>query len=172
MAEDVMAKLHRVAAADRAKQAAAAKKAATRSTRTTARQQSKPVTVRPSGTTGGAGGSGGTQAGTGYSSNHDCGPWIEASSSRVAEYRYDYGNGQLQVRWTNSRGKHGDQTIYQCGDEDTGKGGTNVYRAFAQAVSKGKYVNSTLNGIPFWPGDDASFDAPSNPNRNEVRHKL
>jgi hypothetical protein len=146
--------------------------AAAKQTKTRQRTAQKPVTVRPA-TGGVSGGGGGGQSGSGYASNHDCGPWIEApNSSRVREYRYDYGNGQLQVVWGNSRGYHGNKTLYQCGDEATGKGGTHVYRAFAQAVSKGKYVNNVLDDIPFWPGDDASFNAPTNPNRNAVRHKL
>jgi hypothetical protein len=183
MARDVMKNLFETQARnDAAAKAARAKaKAAPKQTRSTSTQakaagakkaaQSVPTTrsVATRSVGSGVGGLGGLASG--FAADHDLGPWIEApQSSRVKEYRYDYGNGQLQVKWANDRG-HMPGTIYQLGDEETGAGGSGTYRSFAQAVSKGKYVNRVLNNIAYWPGDDASFTAPSNPNRGTVRHK-
>jgi hypothetical protein len=94
---------------------------------------------------------------------HDLGPWIEApQSSRLSRYRYDYGSRELQVTWKNGRGHV--HTVYGAAD-------TEVYRRFARAVSKGKFVNRVLNGLPYMPASPDQVDAPSNPNRRAVQSR-
>jgi len=95
---------------------------------------------------------------------HDLGPWIECpQSTRASRYRYDYAARELQVTWKNGRGHV--HTVYPACDSET-------YRKFARAVSKGKYVNNVLNGLPYRPYEPDEIDAPSNPNRRAVKHKL
>lgn len=92
---------------------------------------------------------------------HDLGPWIEApQSSRVARYRYDYGTNELQVKWANGKGHV--VTTYGAADSE-------VYRRFARAVSKGKFVNRILNGLPYTPATVDEVNAPSNPSRRGVK---
>jgi len=124
--------------------------------------------------------------------SHDCGPWIEApNSSRLTRYRYDYGMGELQVEWRNRRGdvhttyKLAEGSAHVTGgiefdpatgaqivtgaERDTASRGATTYRKFAIAVSKGKYVNSTLNGFEYWKSTPEELAAPSNPNRRAVQ---
>jgi hypothetical protein len=71
---------------------------------------------------------------------HDLGPWIEVpSSSRVSRFRFDHLQRQLQVQWRNGKGPG---HIYENVDYEG-------YRSFARVVSKGKYINSTLNNHVF-----------------------
>lgn len=93
----------------------------------------------------------------------DIGPWVESpSSSRVSRYRYDFANQALQVQWTNQK-NHG----YVYGPMDY-----EGYRAFARAVSKGKYVNRVLNGYPYRLMDPDEVDAPSNPRRQALTSRV
>lgn len=113
--------------------------------------------------------------------NHDCGPWVEApNSSRLTRYRYDYGMGELQVEWRNRRGDV--YTTYKLAQgtwkaEDTSNpdpsrkvahSDSTTYRKFALAVSKGRYVNTTLDGFQYWKSTPDELGAPSNPNRRAV----
>jgi hypothetical protein len=89
----------------------------------------------------------------------DLGPWAETpSSSRVSRYRYDYSNRAVQVQWRNNY-NHG--YIYQDVPYED-------YRSFARVVSKGRYVNSTLNGYPYRVMTVDEVSAPSNEHRNLV----
>lgn len=105
---------------------------------------------------------------------HDLGPWIEApQSSRVAAYRYDYAAGDLQVKWQNGKG-HEVTAYHVSGKNAAGvsHSGATTYRKFAIAVSKGKYVNSTLEGFTFTSlKNSTDKDLPSNPNRRMVQHR-
>lgn len=99
---------------------------------------------------------------------HDFGPWIETGSTRCNRYRYDYANSTLQVVWLNGRGHI--VTAYRGVDTDT-------YRRFAQSASKGRFVNQVLNGAPggyenIGSPRQAEADAPSNPNRSAVKHRV
>ena len=102
---------------------------------------------------------------------HDCGPWIEAPrSTRLTRYRYDYGTGQLQVTWKNGRGHV--NTTYQVGTGPGDPQGSAVYRKFAMAASKGRFVNNPLDQIAqYWPSNPSELAAPSNPNRKAVKHR-
>lgn len=94
---------------------------------------------------------------------HDLGPWIEApNSSRLTRYRYDYAARQIQVTWKNGRGHV--HTTYSGAESE-------LYRKFARAVSKGRYVNSTLNGCEYRPATPDEISAPSNPNRRAVKSR-
>ena len=90
----------------------------------------------------------------------DCGPWAETpSSSRVASYRFDYHNRAIQVRWRNGKSQPGH--IYRDVPYE-------VYRSFARVASKGKYVNSTLNGYDYDLMTPDEAHAPSNERRQGV----
>lgn len=90
---------------------------------------------------------------------HDLGPWIESpQSSRVSSYRYDYLNRALQVCWTNNA-NHG----YVYLDMPTEE-----YRSFARAASKGRRVNSHLNGYDYRLMTPDEVEAPSNDARRAV----
>ena len=90
---------------------------------------------------------------------HDLGPWSETpSSSRVGSYRYDYHNRAIQVTWRNQK-NHG--YIYRDVPYE-------VYRSFARASSKGKYINSTLNLYKYDLMDADEVQSPSNPDRNAL----
>lgn len=91
--------------------------------------------------------------------HHDLGPWQETpNSSRVSRLRYDYLNRAIQVQWRNNK-NHG--YIY----EDVPYEG---FRGFARVVSKGRYINSTLNGYSYRPMTVDEVDAPSNDRRGLV----
>ena len=93
---------------------------------------------------------------------HDLGPWIETpSSSRVSRFRFDHLQRELQVQWTNGKNAG---CIYRNVDYEG-------YRAFARVVSKGKHVNSTLNGHEFdyMSGEE---NLPSNEKRKGLGSRL
>ena len=74
------------------------------------------------------------------SDEQDLGPWLETpQSTRVSRFRYDFGKSAIQVQWRNNK-NHG--YIYEDASFD-------VYQAMAITASKGRYVNSPLNGLPY-----------------------
>jgi hypothetical protein len=84
---------------------------------------------------------------------HECGPWIEcAGSSRVSRFRYDYQSGNLQVLWMRPGRSPG--TVYEDVDFET-------FRRFARVTSRGKFVNSTLNGFAYRDIEPHEQNAPS-----------
>lgn len=64
--------------------------------------------------------------------------WEYPASTRVQAYRYDHGRQTLQVRFV----KYGSAYEYHGVP-------TAVFASFASAPSKGKFINSTLNGFPY-----------------------
>jgi hypothetical protein len=94
---------------------------------------------------------------------HDLGPWVEtAKSTRVSAFRYDYLNRALQVTWRNNT-NHG--YIYLGVDRE-------VYRSMTRIASKGRFVNSTLNGYEYrvmWPDE---VQALSNANRQALTSRV
>ena len=106
---------------------------------------------------------------------HDFGPWIEApNSTRVSKYRYDYGEGELQVEWQNGKGHvcTSYKLANRSSDPTVQSYGATTYRKFAIAVSKGKYVNSTLNGFKVRSLKNSDEkDLPSNPDRRAVKFR-
>lgn len=93
---------------------------------------------------------------------HDFGPWAETpSSSRVESYRYNYATGDTQVKWRNGK------TPYEYNNMDY-----EAFRRFARAASKGKYINSTLNGFPYGPITDDDVSLPSNPKRRGISSRV
>ena len=103
-----------------------------------------------------------TYAGVEIGVAHDLGPWIETpQSSRVSRFRFDHLQRQLQVQWTNGKGPG---HIYENVDYEG-------YRSFARVVSKGRHVNSTLNGKVYWKmkGEE---DLPSNEKRQGIGSRL
>lgn len=111
--------------------------------------------------------------------DHDFGPWIESpNSTRVSAYRYDYANGEMQVKWRNGKGhkvtvyllNEGQQIVPESGQQVTHRG-SETFRKFALARSKGKYVNTTMNGYTYISlRDSTEKDLPSNPNARVVKH--
>jgi hypothetical protein len=86
----------------------------------------------------------------------DLGPWAETpSSTRVASYRYDYMNRETQVTWRN--GNNPGYAYMNMNYED--------FRRFARVVSKGKYINSTLDGYGYRKLTPDEVSAPTNPKR-------
>ena len=104
------------------------------------------------------------------STRTDFGPWVETpNSSRVSMYRYDYLNDSMQVMWKNNiRAKSGPSsptavpgTVY--GEVANGTPITyEMFRQYARAVSKGKAVNSMLNGWGYRGMSTDERDANSN----------
>src|SRR6478672_10593456 len=93
----------------------------------------------------------------------DLSPWVESpASSRVSRFRYDHANNAVQVQWTNQK-NHG--YIYDGLDYEN-------YRLFARAVSKGKKVNSFLNGYAYRMMTDTEVNAPSNQNRRGLQSRV
>lgn len=93
----------------------------------------------------------------------DMGPWTDTpSSTRVSRFRYDHANRMLQVQWTNQK-NHG----YLYGDMTYEE-----YRSFARAVSKGKRVNSHLNGKPYRLLDPDELAAGTNVQRRGVTSRV
>ena len=100
----------------------------------------------------------------------DFGPWIETpNSTRVSKYRYDYLNDSMQVMWANNkRAQSGPSsptavpgTVY--GESANGTPiSYDMFRGFARAVSKGKSVNTMLNGWGYRGMSVDERDAPSN----------
>jgi hypothetical protein len=83
----------------------------------------------------------------------DLGPWVETpNSSRVSRYRYDYHNRAIQVQWTN-QSNHG--YVYRDVEYED-------FRSFVRAMSKGKRINSHLNGYQYELMTPDEVDAPSN----------
>jgi len=94
---------------------------------------------------------------------HDLTEWAETpKSSRVEAYRYDHANNALQVTWRNNA-NHG--YIYLEVPYER-------YRSFARAASKGKYVNSALNGFEYRLMDPDEVQAPSNPARRGITSRV
>jgi hypothetical protein len=93
---------------------------------------------------------------------HDLGPWIETPrSTRVSRFRFDHLQRQLQVQWTNGKGPG---HIYENVDYEG-------YRAFARVASKGKHVNSSLNG-KVYRKMEGEEDFPSNEKRKGIGSRL
>jgi hypothetical protein len=90
---------------------------------------------------------------------HDCGPWIEVTSSRVAAIRYDYMNQAVQVLWVGRSTSMG--YIYLDVPYER-------FRAFVRARSKGKYINSAMNSYDYRPMTPEELDAPSDERRSRL----
>jgi hypothetical protein len=89
---------------------------------------------------------------------HDLSNWAETpGSTRVARYRYDYINRAIQVQWRNSKPGY----IYFDVPYES-------YREFARLASKGKGVNSHLNGFEYRQMLADEMSAPSNDQRAPV----
>lgn len=84
---------------------------------------------------------------------HDLSPWSETpGSSRVSRYRYDYINQSLQVQWRNNANQG--YVYFDVPYES--------YRGFSRLASKGKGVNSHLNGFEYRQMTSDEVGAPSN----------
>ncbi len=98
---------------------------------------------------------------------HDLSPWTETpSSSRVSRFRYDHATKQIQCQWTNMIGTG---YVYDLAND------ANPYesfRLFARAVSKGRKINTMLNGYPYRPMTPDEYTAPSNPNRSGLQSRV
>lgn len=93
---------------------------------------------------------------------HDLGPWIEtASSSRVARFRYDHLQRQLQVQWRNNKNQG---YVYENVDYEG-------YRSFGRVVSKGRHINSTLNNYTYRPMSGEQ-ELPSNEKRRGINSRI
>jgi KTSC domain len=88
---------------------------------------------------------------------HDMGPWIEVTSTRVDAIRYDYQNRAVQVTWFNKPRERG----YVYLDVPYER-----FRSFIRASSKGKYVNSAMNSFDYRPLTPDELDAPTNERRS------
>jgi hypothetical protein len=82
---------------------------------------------------------------------HDMGPWIEVTSSRIVAIRYDYQNSAVQVTWPRSNTPY----IYLDVPEER-------FRAFLRANSKGRFINSDLNNFEYRQATPDELDAPTN----------
>lgn len=93
----------------------------------------------------------------------DLAPWTDTpSSSRVSRFRYDHANKATQVQWRNGA-NHG----YIYGDMNYEE-----FRMFARAVSKGKKVNTFLNGKPYRLMDTDEVAAGSNTGRRGLTSRV
>jgi hypothetical protein len=93
----------------------------------------------------------------------DLTPWVETpASSRVSQFRYDFANRALQVKWTNNK-NHG--YIYRDVDYEG-------YRSFARVVSKGQHINRVLNGYDYDLMDEDEEQAPSNAARRAITSRV
>lgn len=81
------------------------------------------------------------------------GMWHPMSSSRVQQARYDRGLRQIQVIF-----KDGTPWVYDQCEAST-------WHAFLGAASPGRFINSDLNGKPYWHG---AFDTTDGSDVNEV----
>lgn len=88
---------------------------------------------------------------------HDMGPWIEVKSSRVTAIRYDYQNHAVQVTWPRSIRAW----IYLDVPYER-------FRAFIRSSSKGRYINSAMNGYDNRPATPDELDAPTNEKRSAM----
>lgn len=94
---------------------------------------------------------------------YDCGPWVETPfSSRVSRFRYDYANDCIHVQWTNNKNPG---YMYFGADRF-------IYQRMARAASKGKFINSPLNGLWYQPITPDALEAPSNPNRSGLKSRV
>jgi hypothetical protein len=94
---------------------------------------------------------------------HDLGPWMETPrSSRVDAFRYDYLNRALQVTWRNNN-NHG--YIYLEVPYER-------YKSMARAASKGRYVNSALNGFEYRLMTPDEVQAQSNAERQGLSSRV
>ena len=92
------------------------------------------------------------------SDERDLGPWLETPvSTRVSRFRYDFGRRAVQVQWRNNK-NHG--YIYEDVPYET-------YRAMARIASKGRYVNSPMNGFAYRLMTPDEVSAPSNLSRKQ-----
>lgn len=95
----------------------------------------------------------------------DISPWLETpSSSRVARMRYDHGNRAVQVQWTNGKSRPG--YVY-------GNFTYEAYRAFARAASRGRRINTHINGnnpYRLMSPDEAAH--PSNDKRRGISSRV
>lgn len=96
--------------------------------------------------------------------NADLSPWLETpSSSRVARMRYDHGNRATQVQWTNGKNRgyvYGDFTY-------------EAYRAFARAASRGRRINTHINGPnPYRLMTPEEANHPSNDRRRGITSRV
>jgi hypothetical protein len=104
-----------------------------------------------------------TYAGVEAGVAHDLGPWVETpASSRVSRFRFDHLQRQLQVQWRNNKNPG---YLYENVDYEG-------YRSFARVVSKGRHINSTLNGHVYRPMLPSEIDAPSNEKRQGIGSRL
>jgi hypothetical protein len=90
---------------------------------------------------------------------HDCGPWIEVTSSRVDRIRYDYQNRAVQVLWAGKPQTKG--YIYLDVPYER-------FRSFVRTGSKGKYINSAMNAYEYRLMTPEELDAPSNDTRSRM----
>ncbi len=90
---------------------------------------------------------------------HDCGPWIEVNSTRVAAIRYDYANSAVQVLWQGRSPTRG--YIYLDVPYER-------FRSFVRAGSKGKYINSAMNAYEYRQMTPEELDAPSDDRRSRM----
>jgi hypothetical protein len=88
---------------------------------------------------------------------HDMGPWIQVNSSRVDQIRYDYMNRAVQVLWVNKPQSRG----YVYLDVPYER-----FRSFIRVNSKGKYINSAMNGYDYRQMTPDELDAPTNDRRS------
>ena len=94
---------------------------------------------------------------------HDLGPWVETpKSSRVDAFRYDYLNRALQVTWRN----HSNHGYIYLGVPYEG------YRSMARAASKGRFVNSSLNGYEYRLMTPDEVQADSNSERSGLTSRV
>lgn len=94
----------------------------------------------------------------------DCGPWYMVpqrgrsdppgrGSTRVARFRYDYGNQVVQVRWSNEAKPYSNNGyLYDGGYEE--------FRRLIRITSKGKHINDPMNGFTYRPMNPGEYDAP------------
>jgi hypothetical protein len=90
---------------------------------------------------------------------HDCGPWIEVTSSRVDRIRYDYQNRAVQVLWVGKPEARG--YIYLDVPYER-------FRSFIRSGSKGKFINSAMNAYEYRQMTPEELDAPSNDTRSRM----
>ena len=88
---------------------------------------------------------------------HDMGPWIQVNSSRVDQIRYDYMNRAVQVLWYGKSQARG--YIYLDVPYER-------FRSFIRSGSKGKYINSAMNGYDYRQMTPDELDAPTNDRRS------
>jgi len=93
----------------------------------------------------------------------DLSPWTETpSSSRVSRFRYDHANNVTQVQWRNQKN---DGYLYADMSYEE-------FRGFARAVSKGKRINSHLNGHPYRLMTPDEVQAAANTQRRGLKSRV